>query len=474
MAHGKEALEAMLKVWPLEKLKAMTIDEYCLGGSDDAYCRWLEFKTNGLGGIGGGSAYKFGVFRKKGPGPDGPNRAYASDGTYSWTKFYGDSAAEAFKVIKAGLLAVAEASRRGDYKAVEETNIPPMVMWKTAFIYQDFYRPTVIPIYLGKALNYLAFGDPTAKRSMAEAQSSLIAKLPSGTDLFEYGEWEWARWVAFEGSIIGLIASDGLPWKNELVARLAAGGRAVTWWSKRPSGRDFVVERLYRIIAGKGRFPIYYSRNGIVTHRARVIDLSVAKDYDKRKATWGGALDFQEAFEDYTDGNKSAALAFLVDEMVALDGTLKTSDFEYWNGYSAPTQDNLQPFVAIKSGAPEERDEIDDLVGEEVYLPARNVIYYGPPGTGKTYFLSSRLFPHFTRISGGQSRGRWIVESADAMAWWKVIAAALLQSGPATVPEIVEHEFVKAKIETTDQAEPRAMLWSMLQQHAFLDCELVK
>jgi len=474
MVENTDVLAAMLKVWPFEKLKKMEINDYCLGGSDDTYCRWLEFRTNELGGIGGGSAFKFGVFCKKGKGVEASNRAYASDSTYSWARNYGESADEAFKAIKAGIIAVAEAARRGDLAAVEAVSIAPMVKWKTAFIYQDFERPCVVPIYWDKSAKYLAFGDPAAKRSMAEAQAALCAAKPEGLDIFSYGQREWKRWVEFEGSVAGLIASDGLPWKDELAVRLGPGSRAVTWWSKRPSGKALVVDRLYRIIADKGTFPIYYTRNGVVTHRARVVDIAVAPDYDKRKATWGGALDFEDAFEDYTDGKKSAAVAFLIDEMVKLDGSLKPSDFEYWNNFGPPTQDNLQPFVTVKSGDVEERDEEEETFGASVDLPARNVIYYGPPGTGKTYFLKDKLFPRFTKVFAGKSRARWIVERTDAMSWWKVIAAALLQMGPAKVPQIVEHEFVRAKIETTDQAEPKAMLWSMLQQHTFPDCAEVK
>lgn len=134
------------------------------------------------------------------------------------------------------------------------------------------------------------------------------------------------------------------------------------------------------------------------------------------------------------------------------------------------------PFAAVnflKVRSPSEESE--DLLVEsgEVALPSKNVIYYGPPGTGKTYFIRNSLFDRFTKVSAGKSRDRWLRETADALSWWKVTATALLAAGPSAVPALAEHEIVRAKIATTHQAAPRAMIWSMLQQHTFEDCAYV-
>ena len=158
--------------------------------------------------------------------------------------------------------------------------------------------------------------------------------------------------------------------------------------------------------------------------------------------------------------------------MSKLDATLSPTDFDFWGNLSAPTQDNLQPFVRVRTTS--EEPDGDDVETDDVTLPSRNVIYFGPPGTGKTYHLCHDLFELFTRASARRDRRQWVLEEAAEMSWWKVVAASLLDGGSARVPDLVKHEFVVAKIATTNQANPAAMIWSMLQQHAFVDCEFVR
>jgi len=451
----------------------MTIEDYCSVGNDDAFSYWLEFKTDALGGIGGGSAYKFGVFKRKAAKEEAADSTYGTDGVYAWVKKYGSTADEAFGTIKAGLVEVADAAAQGNLTVIEKVDLPPTLKWKTSFMYQDQVSPCVVPIYYDSALKYLAFGDPSAKRTISEAQAALTDRKPKGSDIHEYGKIEWARWVAFEGSVAGLIASDGNPWKDDVVEKVKTAKEAVIWWSKNASGREIVKNRLKKLVAEKGSFPFYLTRNGVVTHRARVVDVAYAADYDAKKARWVNAADFEENWDDYTGDDKSAVVAFLIDEMVRLDGTLKPSDFEYWNGFSPPTQDNLQPFVSMR-GDIVDYTETAQPDTDIALLPSKNIIYYGPPGTGKTYYLRSTLFDRFTKVSAGKNRERWLIEEADKLSWWKVVAAALLDSGPSTVPATADHEFIRAKIATTDQASPRAMIWSMLQQHTFDDCAFVK
>ena len=474
MLQDNPDYQAFIAAWPLARLRTMTLNEYCSVGNDNAFAYWLEFKTNELGGIGGGSAYKFGVFNRKTPKDEPEDSPYATDGTYAWVKYYGDSANAAFATVKAGLVAAAEAAFRGDLTALEAVDLPKMLKWKTGFLYQNPHNPCILPIYYDTALRFLAFGDPAAKRSIGEAQVALIQHMPQGADLLEHGKAEWARWTEFEGSVAGLIASDGNSWKDEVIEKLRDKREAVIWWSKRPSGREVVRAQLKKLVLGAGSFPFYFTRSGSVTHKARVIDISFASDYESKKSRWAEAADFQDSWEDYNDeDNKSAAIAFLIDQMEKLETPLKPSDFEYWGGYSAPTQDNLQPIVSVLGDQEEERDlERGDT--PMMLLPSKNVIFYGPPGTGKTYFLRDKLFLRFTKAMAGKSREAWLIEEADKLSWWKVVSAALIDGGPAQVPAIAEHEFIRAKNATTNQASPNAMIWSMLQQHTFDDCLTVK
>lgn len=471
-ATEQELLADFLKTWPIERLKNMSIEEYTAVGSEDTYTRWIEARLESLGSIWGGSAFKFGIYKRKSKEKDLSPRAFGTDGTYAWQRKLGNTAQEAFTAVRAGLVTVAEAARRGDLLAIDSVALSPTLKWKTAFLYQDQSRPVVVAAYAEEAVRYLAFGDSAARRTLAEAYKEILSKKPFETDIFSFSANEWKRWTAFQGSVAGLIASDGLEWKEKTRAALEKQKSAVVWWSKRPTGKMPVVNQLKRLLSEKGSFPFYFTRGGKVSHRARVIDIAFPDDYDQKKGRWSEAYEFQEDFEDYTDDTKSAALAFLIDEMEKIDSSLTPNDFTYLGSYSAPTQYNLQPFVSVRdtTETPESIADHEDTVA----LPSKNVIFYGPPGTGKTFFLHSVLFNRFTKVIAGKSRERWLVETADALSWWKIVAAALYDSGPTSVPEIADHEYIRAKIATTRQASPRAMIWAMLQQHTFADCGEVK
>jgi hypothetical protein len=141
MASDQEVLRKFLKVWPIERLSQMTLDEYTLVGSDDSFTRWLESGAEQLGSIWGGSSFKFGVYRRKSTSKSFTAEKYGDDGTYAWMRRYGNSAQEAFETVKKGLMTSADAARKGDGAAIEAVNLSPSVKWKTAVLYQDQTRP---------------------------------------------------------------------------------------------------------------------------------------------------------------------------------------------------------------------------------------------------------------------------------------------------------------------------------------------
>jgi 5-methylcytosine-specific restriction enzyme B len=50
--------------FPLSSIQSLTLDNYCVGTSENSFCYWLEFKDI-LFGIGGGNATKFGIYKSK-------------------------------------------------------------------------------------------------------------------------------------------------------------------------------------------------------------------------------------------------------------------------------------------------------------------------------------------------------------------------------------------------------------------------
>ena len=65
MSQQQEQLwDEFLVAWPPERVAAMTLEEYCKAGSTDTFISWLEIRTEKMGSIWGGSAFKFGIYHR--------------------------------------------------------------------------------------------------------------------------------------------------------------------------------------------------------------------------------------------------------------------------------------------------------------------------------------------------------------------------------------------------------------------------
>ena len=89
-----------LQVWPLERLREMTLAEYTTAGDKDCFVYWLEFRLVDYGSIAGGSAFKFAIFSRKETGAREGDTSLAYDDRYGWYRRFGTSPEEAFQTIR--------------------------------------------------------------------------------------------------------------------------------------------------------------------------------------------------------------------------------------------------------------------------------------------------------------------------------------------------------------------------------------
>ena len=169
-----------LNRWPLEKLAEMTLAQYTEAGNQDCFVYWLEARTEILGSIWGGSAFKFGVYSRKDTTPK-PNlsdrlsdRSYGDE--YAWYTKYGNSPEEAFASVKSVILTVANAARAGQLALIDEADLGQSFKWKIAFLYQDRASPCVLPIYKTEFLR--AALDSSEKRASVLHQQLLAKRSP--------------------------------------------------------------------------------------------------------------------------------------------------------------------------------------------------------------------------------------------------------------------------------------------------------
>lgn len=192
-----ELNEEFIKMFPLEKLKDMTIEQYTNLNKSDSFCYWLEFKSKILGSVGGSNSYKFGIYRYNQKPKDNGNCLY--DDKYTWWAFLGKTASEAFEKVKKAVIVAAESGRNGNLDDIEAINneIGPMIKWKIAFVYSN---ETIIPYYSFDRLRVIGekMGMTIGKNTtIADIQRFLINER-NGRDIHEYGEKLDEIWKEYE------------------------------------------------------------------------------------------------------------------------------------------------------------------------------------------------------------------------------------------------------------------------------------
>ncbi len=179
--------------FPIEKLKSLTLEEYTNLDRDNSFCYWLETKTESLGSIWGGSAYKFGIFRIA--GDIKPSNKAKNDGVYAWYAKYGDDAKTAYSAILKNIIAVAEAAQSHNFQLIDSIDLGPSYKWKIAFLYSN---NSLLNIYAQDGLRYLSkkYGLENYKKAkISELQAFLISKA-EGKDLFEFSNQLWTEWLS--------------------------------------------------------------------------------------------------------------------------------------------------------------------------------------------------------------------------------------------------------------------------------------
>lgn len=184
--------DEFLQKWPLETLGSLRIEQYTKAGDSNTFTNWLEGRTEDLGSIWGGSAFKFGIYQRA------DDQAKKSEGglmfgdVYAWYAKYGKTPEEAFKAVLSEIVKVAEAARKGDFQAIENADLGQAVKWKIAFLYQDRAALSILPIYkleVLRALTQTTNPRPGYTQLYAQLMQSRGDKSP-----FEYASELWAQW----------------------------------------------------------------------------------------------------------------------------------------------------------------------------------------------------------------------------------------------------------------------------------------
>ncbi|EMB25751.1 McrB family protein [Treponema denticola] len=178
--------------FPLEKVRNLTLEEYTNTERSNSFCYWVEKKTEKLGSIWGGSAYKFGIF-KIGGKIKGRNGTL-SDNEYAWYSKYGKDRQEAYENIHSNIIKIIEASQKGHFEEIDLIDLGDAYKWKIAFLYSD---KKLLNIYLPKAILYLANkydNNFTINSPISKMQQIILSNTDSKKTIWQKGDELWSVW----------------------------------------------------------------------------------------------------------------------------------------------------------------------------------------------------------------------------------------------------------------------------------------
>jgi 5-methylcytosine-specific restriction protein B len=170
---AEQLWDSFVARWPIDKLKSMTIEQYTQVGNDDTFTYWLESKTESLGSIWGGSAFKFGIYHRANLEPKPNERGRIFGDQYAWYSMYGQTAEEAFEKVRSIVVSIAEASRESRFNDIDAIDLGQAVKWKIAFLYQPKEKPALLPIFKLEILKALS---GTKKGSYPDISASLLSQ----------------------------------------------------------------------------------------------------------------------------------------------------------------------------------------------------------------------------------------------------------------------------------------------------------
>ena len=183
--------DEFLKTWSLERVKGMAIEEYTNLNKKDSFCYWLEAITQDLGSIWGGSAFKFGIYKRKDTKRKFEKNAL-SDGEYTWLAKYGKTKDEAFNKVKSIIVDIIEKSKARNFKAIEPIDLGNATKWKIAHLYSDNH---ILNVFSKDSLTEIAkeLGLEFDKKiSFYDLQDLVLKQKSTEEDYFTFAKRIWS------------------------------------------------------------------------------------------------------------------------------------------------------------------------------------------------------------------------------------------------------------------------------------------
>ena len=180
--------------WPFQAVENMTLEQYTGVKSKDTFTFWLESKTENLISIWGGSAYKFGIFKRAQNDVEKELKSgQTGDTEYGWYEKYGETRNQAFQKIKSLILQIIKYAQNKEFESIDDIDLGNAIKWKIAFLYAP--DKTLLHIVSKEAFKYLAQKNNIKSKNISRIQKELLKNKPSYMDFYEYSSLLWNQYA---------------------------------------------------------------------------------------------------------------------------------------------------------------------------------------------------------------------------------------------------------------------------------------
>lgn len=377
--------EDFLAEWPLSRIQEMSLDEYT-NLDKTSFCYWLEAKTNDLGSIWGGSAYKFGIYKRRDISTTITVDNRITDGEYAWFQKYGTTKEEAFQTVKDIILSVIKNIQNNTLEKIDPIDLGDAYKWKIAFLYGNF---NVVNIFKNESLleAAISMGYKENNKNYAALNHFILSKKEAKQDYFEFTSELWQKTSLANPKKYWLYApgENASKWEEFYIKKIIAIGWDDLGNLEQYKSRNDIKNALVNAYGGEGDKKNDVSANDDFINKIKIGDIIIVKKGRSQLLGFGEVTSdyyFEENDGDYKSrrnvewrlkGNWKVDHSLVLKTLT--DITKYTTEDPNFNKYH-------EKLIAIMEGSNSQKS-IENKMNN--YKTSLNQILYGPPGTGKTY-----------------------------------------------------------------------------------------